>query len=252
MLSPLPWKIYERKVHACCRLLLFVTPWTIAHQAPLSMGFSRQEYWSGLPFLLQSSQPWDRTHVSCDSCIGRQILYHWATREDWRKRNSCKSYLCFVMLVMWMNSFFLLFSFFLSSPPHCLFLLPPLLLPVSVLSESPFWVQGCFVDKSQKKMKEEYLICVFGSSTLRHKKINLFCGCVFMSRFPLLHKEDKGFYWVTVSLLTPGNNEMGKWRHFKHQQNRQNLWRYDGLKNYCFINILVDKLLYFLPDLTYP
>ena len=29
---------------------LFSTPWTIAHQAPPSMGFSRQEYWSGLPF----------------------------------------------------------------------------------------------------------------------------------------------------------------------------------------------------------
>ena len=29
---------------------LFATLWTIAHQAPLSMGFSRQEYWSGLPF----------------------------------------------------------------------------------------------------------------------------------------------------------------------------------------------------------
>ena len=29
---------------------LFVTPWTIAHQSPLSMGFSRQEYWSRLPF----------------------------------------------------------------------------------------------------------------------------------------------------------------------------------------------------------
>ena len=28
----------------------FVTPWTVAHQAPLSMGFSKQEYWSGLPF----------------------------------------------------------------------------------------------------------------------------------------------------------------------------------------------------------
>ena len=28
---------------------LFVTPWTVAFQAPLSMGFSRQEYWSGLP-----------------------------------------------------------------------------------------------------------------------------------------------------------------------------------------------------------
>ena len=28
----------------------FVTPWTVAHQAPPSMGFSRQEHWSGLPF----------------------------------------------------------------------------------------------------------------------------------------------------------------------------------------------------------
>ena len=28
---------------------LFATPWTAAHQAPLSMGFSRQEYWSGVP-----------------------------------------------------------------------------------------------------------------------------------------------------------------------------------------------------------
>ena len=28
---------------------LFVIPWTVAHQAPLSMGFPRQEYWSGLP-----------------------------------------------------------------------------------------------------------------------------------------------------------------------------------------------------------
>ena len=30
---------------------LFVTPWTVAYKAPLSMEFSRQEYWSGLPFL---------------------------------------------------------------------------------------------------------------------------------------------------------------------------------------------------------
>ena len=28
---------------------LFVSPWTVAHQAPLSMGFSRQEHWNGLP-----------------------------------------------------------------------------------------------------------------------------------------------------------------------------------------------------------
>ena len=30
---------------------LFATPWTVAHQGPLSMGFSRQKYWSELPFL---------------------------------------------------------------------------------------------------------------------------------------------------------------------------------------------------------
>ena len=32
------------------RVQLFVTPWTVARQAPLSMEFSRQEYWSWLPF----------------------------------------------------------------------------------------------------------------------------------------------------------------------------------------------------------
>ena len=32
------------------RVWLFVTPWTVAHQAPLSMEFSMQEYWSQLPF----------------------------------------------------------------------------------------------------------------------------------------------------------------------------------------------------------
>ena len=37
----------ESEVAQSC--LTFMTPWTAAHQAPLSMGFSRQEYWSGLP-----------------------------------------------------------------------------------------------------------------------------------------------------------------------------------------------------------
>ena len=37
--------------------LLFVTPWNAAHQAPLSTGFSRQEYWSGLPFLSPRDLP---------------------------------------------------------------------------------------------------------------------------------------------------------------------------------------------------
>ena len=54
---------------------LFATPWTVAHQAPLSMGFSRQEDWSGLSFLLQGIFPTqDWTLVSCISCIDRWIL----------------------------------------------------------------------------------------------------------------------------------------------------------------------------------
>ena len=40
------WKV---KVKSLSHVQLFTTPWTAAHQAPLSMGFSRQEYWSGVP-----------------------------------------------------------------------------------------------------------------------------------------------------------------------------------------------------------
>ena len=40
----------KKSVKSLSRVRLFVTPWTAARQAPLSMGFSRQEYWSGLPF----------------------------------------------------------------------------------------------------------------------------------------------------------------------------------------------------------
>ena len=38
------------KVKSLSHVRLFVTPWTVAYQAPLPLGFSRQEYWSGLPF----------------------------------------------------------------------------------------------------------------------------------------------------------------------------------------------------------
>ena len=48
---------FNCKKYCCCDALshvwLFASPWTVAHQAPLSMGFARQEYWSGLHLLLQ-------------------------------------------------------------------------------------------------------------------------------------------------------------------------------------------------------
>ena len=42
--------VVKVKVKLLSHVRLFVTPWTVAYQASPSMGFSRQEYWSGLPF----------------------------------------------------------------------------------------------------------------------------------------------------------------------------------------------------------
>ena len=53
-----PWSM---KMCACVLSHLVmsnsVTPWTVAHQDPLSMGFLRQEYWSGLPFPTPGDPP---------------------------------------------------------------------------------------------------------------------------------------------------------------------------------------------------
>ena len=60
----------------CCSQSLdcvFATPWTVAHQAPLSMGFSRQEYWSGLPCFLQGIIPTQGLNPGLPHC--RWILY---------------------------------------------------------------------------------------------------------------------------------------------------------------------------------
>ena len=57
---------------------LFATLWTAACQGPLSMGFSRQEYWSGLPVFSpgESSRPRNQTRISC---IAGGFLTSWAT-----------------------------------------------------------------------------------------------------------------------------------------------------------------------------
>ena len=55
---------------------LFATPWTVDQQAPLSMGFSRQEYWNGLPCPPPGDLPRDQTCISSVSCTGRRVLHH--------------------------------------------------------------------------------------------------------------------------------------------------------------------------------
>ena len=94
------------------RVRLFATPWTVACQVPPSMGFSRKEYWSGLPMPSSrgSSQPRDLTRMSRNA--GR-FLTVWAT---WAISNECKSfwnaysciYLCDNSLHTWNASYVLL------------------------------------------------------------------------------------------------------------------------------------------------
>ena len=61
------------EVNSVSRIRLFATPWTVAGQAPLSMGFSRQEYWSGLPFPSPGDLPNPGTEPGLQH--GRQMLY---------------------------------------------------------------------------------------------------------------------------------------------------------------------------------
>ena len=66
------------KVRLLRCIWLFVTPWTIAGQAPLSMEFPRPRILEqvAISFSRGSSQPRDQTSISCGSYIGRQSLYH--------------------------------------------------------------------------------------------------------------------------------------------------------------------------------
>ena len=52
----------------------FATPWTVAHHAPMSMGFPRQEYWSGLPFPSPGDLPDPRIEPASPSLAGRFFI----------------------------------------------------------------------------------------------------------------------------------------------------------------------------------
>ena len=80
------------RMHVCMlscfsHVWLFATLWTMGRQAPLSMGFSRQEYWSGLPFPPpgESSWPRDRTWVSH---FAEGFFTVWATRQPYMDRQT--------------------------------------------------------------------------------------------------------------------------------------------------------------------
>ena len=74
--------VYSFPLHVCVlkrfsRVQLFAALWTIACQVPLSMGFSRQEHWSGLPCPPPGDLPDPEIEpLLHDSCVGRWVLYH--------------------------------------------------------------------------------------------------------------------------------------------------------------------------------
>ena len=80
------------------RVRLFATPWTVAHQAPPSMGFSRQEYWSGFPFPSPGIFPTQGSKLGLLHC--RQILVKTVTRT-----HNKKLYSCFLLGVSWFQFF---------------------------------------------------------------------------------------------------------------------------------------------------
>ena len=58
-------------MQVCARVQLFVIPWTVALQAPLPMGFPRQEYWRGLPFPSPADLPHSGTEPTSPTLAGR-------------------------------------------------------------------------------------------------------------------------------------------------------------------------------------
>ena len=62
-----------KKVKSLSHVQLFVTPWTVAYQAPLSMDFSRQEYWSVSPFL---SPIYENNSVKTLKVRALKMAYH--------------------------------------------------------------------------------------------------------------------------------------------------------------------------------
>ena len=79
------WKYHTTSLFSCCWLVtqlcqLFATPWTVALQAPLFMGFSRQESWSGMPCPPPEDLPESGIKPTSPT-LSRWVLYHWATRK---------------------------------------------------------------------------------------------------------------------------------------------------------------------------
>ena len=106
--------IYNGILHVCVlshfsRVWLFGTLWNVACQVPLSMGFSRQDYWSGLPCPPPRDlpAPRDQTRISCGSCIsctaGRFFITEPPGKPTVEYSSAIKRDVFESVLMRWMN-----------------------------------------------------------------------------------------------------------------------------------------------------
>ena len=102
------------KVKLLSPVRLYMTPWTVAYQAPLSIGFSRQEYWSGLPFAFPGDLPYPGIKAGLPHC--RQTLYHLSHQGS--PGNSCIVFEKFLNKIIYLTipcfHMYVLFSIFIS------------------------------------------------------------------------------------------------------------------------------------------
>ena len=113
------WKV---KVKLLSRVQLFATPWTAAHQAPASMGFSRQEYWSGVLDSKSWGLSWSTPHVLVVSMLltngsPRKSQEIYTLKSDWFQANLViilQSYNAFCNVDNWLLTYlFCTFNFFI-------------------------------------------------------------------------------------------------------------------------------------------
>ena len=114
------------------RVLLFTIPWTIAHQAPLSMGFSRQECWSGLPFPssgdlpgpgIKPPSPALQADASPSEPPGKSLLYTWDSWKSVRVVFPMSSYWIILGLLLEFSDLHFLYLLIINRDPNLIFLL---------------------------------------------------------------------------------------------------------------------------------
>ena len=92
------------------RVRLFATLWTVASQASLSMGFSRQEYWSGLPWVWVNCRSWWWTgRPGVLRFMGSQrVRYDWATELNWNSFMYFFIHCIYLFVYYWVSEIFIL------------------------------------------------------------------------------------------------------------------------------------------------